>query len=150
MSENVSLDTCLAQMRVAEDSLANAIQILQMGGAISRLPLFPVADDVAKSKTIMFMVAHYFNFSVQQLCAADRHAQLAWARQVAMTMTREFTNFSSTKIGFVFGNRDHGTVLHAIKVVNDKCSISDTTVREIEVLRNELRKRFQLDGKAGA
>ena len=65
-------------------------------------------------------VAEYYNIEYENLSAKIRTKEIAHARQVAMYLCRELTNFSLPKIGENFGGRDHTTVMHACdKVRND-------------------------------
>ena len=54
-----------------------------------------------------------YGFSVEALCGPSRTRPLVTARQVAMYLTRELTDYSYPAIGRVFGKRDHTTVIHA-------------------------------------
>ncbi len=58
-------------------------------------------------------VAEYYNIEYEGLSAKIRTKEIAHARQVAMFLCRELTNFSLPKIGENFGGRDHTTVMHA-------------------------------------
>jgi chromosomal replication initiator protein len=55
-----------------------------------------------------------YGFSVDALCGPSRTRPLVTARQVAMYLTRELTDYSYPAIGRVFGKRDHTTVIHAV------------------------------------
>ena len=55
-----------------------------------------------------------YGFSVEALCGPSRTRPLVTARQVAMYLTRELTDYSYPAIGRVFGERDHTTVIHAV------------------------------------
>jgi chromosomal replication initiator protein len=54
-----------------------------------------------------------FNISLEELISSTRSARVAWPRQLAMYLAREFTAESLPAIGRHFGGRDHTTVLHA-------------------------------------
>jgi chromosomal replication initiator protein len=58
-------------------------------------------------------VGEYYNVEYEGLSAKIRTKEIAHARQVAMFLCRELTNFSLPKIGENFGGRDHTTVMHA-------------------------------------
>jgi chromosomal replication initiator protein len=66
---------------------------------------------------IMNSVAAYYGITVDELSGNSRVAQIAIARQVAMYICREQTNLSLPKIGQLFGNRDHTTVMYAAKKI---------------------------------
>ncbi len=55
-----------------------------------------------------------YGFSVEAICGPSRTRPLVTARQVAMYLTRELTDYSYPAIGRVFGKRDHTTVIHAV------------------------------------
>jgi len=58
-------------------------------------------------------IAEYYDIEYESLSAKIRTKEIAHARQVAMFLCRELTNFSLPKIGENFGGRDHTTVMHA-------------------------------------
>lgn len=62
---------------------------------------------------IQTAVCDHFGVSVQELTSTARAGRVAWPRQVAMYLAREFTDESLPAIGRGFGGRDHTTVLHA-------------------------------------
>lgn len=82
-------------------------------------------------------VANYFNVTVDLLKAKTRKREIVVARQVAMYLTKEFTNMSLKSIGYNFGNRDHSTVIHAISTVND---MMDTDTQFYNMMQELLKK----------
>ncbi|MEY2737473.1 MAG: hypothetical protein RL683_591, partial [Actinomycetota bacterium] len=80
----------------------------------------PVSSEVMITPLeIMNAVASYYGITVNDLTGNSRVAQIAIARQVAMYICREQTNLSLPKIGQLFGNRDHTTVMYAFKKIGD-------------------------------
>ena len=65
-------------------------------------------------------VADYFNMSNQELKSKKRTRVVAFPRQLAMYITREITEYSTTEIGLEFGGRDHTTVMHACQRVESR------------------------------
>ena len=63
---------------------------------------------------ILDTTAASYGFSVDALCGPSRTRPLVTARQVAMYLTRELTDYSYPAIGRIFGKRDHTTVIHAV------------------------------------
>ena len=63
---------------------------------------------------ILDATAASYGFSVEAICGPSRTRPLVTARQVAMYLTRELTDYSYPAIGRVFGKRDHTTVIHAV------------------------------------
>ena len=105
-----------------------------------------VPDDSQAVETIKSMVALEFDIEPVWLAAKSREQRYAWPRQVAMALAREFTTHSQSEIGKCFGPRDHGTVLHAERVVADRCSVDVPMLARVTKLRAELKKVFS--GKA--
>ncbi|WP_336632049.1 MULTISPECIES: chromosomal replication initiator protein DnaA [unclassified Microbacterium] len=66
---------------------------------------------------IIAATAQYFRLTVDDLYGSSRSQSVATARQIAMYLCRERTNLSLPKIGQLFGNRDHTTVMYACKKI---------------------------------
>lgn len=66
---------------------------------------------------IMAKTAIKYGFSIADMEGPSRKSELVLARQVAMYLCRDLTNLSFPKIGKLFGNRDHTTVMHAYNKV---------------------------------
>jgi chromosomal replication initiator protein len=89
-------------------------------------------------ETIQQAVATYYEVSVEDLLAFTRRAQVAWARQVAVHLSRELTGLPLQAIGQAFGGRNHATVLHACKRVGDRLLSDDQTALELRELMDGL------------
>jgi chromosomal replication initiator protein len=76
-------------------------------------------DNVISPVDIIKHTADYFKLSVDDLYGSSRSQAVATARQIAMYLCREMTNLSLPKIGQLFGNRDHTTVMYANKKIAD-------------------------------
>jgi chromosomal replication initiator protein len=68
---------------------------------------------------IISLAATFYQLSVEDLYGSSRSQTIALARQVAMYLCREMTNLSLPKIGQLFGNRDHTTVMYANKKISE-------------------------------
>ena len=68
---------------------------------------------------IISATAQYFKLTVDDLYGSSRSQSVATARQIAMYLCRERTSLSLPKIGQLFGNRDHTTVMYAYKKISD-------------------------------
>lgn len=64
-------------------------------------------------------VAEYYNLRMSELLSARRSRNIARPRQVAMYLAKNMTTRSYPEIGRKFGGRDHSTVMHAVKKVDD-------------------------------
>jgi chromosomal replication initiator protein len=75
--------------------------------------------NVVSPTDIITATAQYFKLSVDDLYGSSRSQSIATARQIAMYLCRERTSLSLPKIGQLFGNRDHTTVMYAYKKISD-------------------------------
>ena len=66
-------------------------------------------------------VVDYFGIRMSDLKSKRRNRQIARPRQIAMALSKELTNLSLPDIGDAFGGRDHTTVIHACKKVEELC-----------------------------
>ena len=76
-------------------------------------------DNVIAPVDIINHTAEYFKLTVDDLYGSSRSQAVATARQIAMYLCREMTNLSLPKIGQLFGNRDHTTVMYANKKISE-------------------------------
>ncbi len=84
-------------------------------------------------------VASVFGVPEKSLQNSRRTQPLAMARQVAMYLSREFTDNSLKTIGLYFGGRDHSTVIHAVKCIRNKIRVDSSLADKIAHLRSDLR-----------
>ena len=84
------------------------------------------------------MVADAYNVTVDDLNSKKRTKNIAFPRQIAMYIARNLLDISLPNIGDEFGGRDHTTVMHAIKKVEDEMSKSEITKVKIEKIVSDL------------
>jgi chromosomal replication initiator protein len=75
-------------------------------------------------------VAEHFDLRVSDMSSKRRPENIAFPRQIAMYLSRHLTESSLSAIGESFGGRDHGTVMHACKLVKDRMEV-DANVRQV-------------------
>jgi chromosomal replication initiator protein len=68
---------------------------------------------------IQNMVAEHFNLNLQEMLSQRRSRSLARPRQIAMYLSKQYTTKSLPEIGRKFSNRDHTTVIHAVKKIEE-------------------------------
>ena len=81
------------------------------------------------------VVCEYFSLSIDAISTKSRKREVVQARQIAMYLSKQLTKSSLASIGNTIGQRDHATVLHACKIVNDLMDCDKNfrlSVREIE------------------
>tara|TARA_B110000438_G_C15805018_1_gene646888 strand:- start:345 stop:1733 length:1389 start_codon:yes stop_codon:yes gene_type:complete len=87
---------------------------------------------------IQNLVATHFNLSIQELLSPRRSRSLARPRQIAMYLAKQHTTNSLPDIGRKFANRDHTTVIHAVKKI-DELMKKDNEIKESVI---ELKKKL--------
>ena len=70
-------------------------------------------------ESIQNLVASYFNLNIQEMLSPRRSRSLARPRQIAMYLAKHHTTNSLPEIGRKFSNRDHTTVIHAVKKIDE-------------------------------
>lgn len=83
-------------------------------------------------------VAEFFQLRQSDMVSRRRPANIAGARQVAMYLSRNLTRHSLQEIGEAFGGRDHGTVIHACRVVDNMMEQDETVRHNVEFLKTQL------------
>ena len=92
------------------------------------------------AEVICQCISNRFKVSREELRSRSRKRSLVFPRQLAMYLTRKFTEHSLSEIGELY-SRDHSTVMHAIKTITQQMA-SRTSVREqVHVLERTLEKR---------
>ncbi|MEP7015586.1 MAG: chromosomal replication initiator protein DnaA [Verrucomicrobiota bacterium] len=85
-------------------------------------------------------VAEHFDVRLADMTSKRRPANIAFPRQVAMYLARELTKASLNEIGEAFGGRDHGTVLHACKLVKKRMGEQDKIRQTISFIDSSLHR----------
>jgi chromosomal replication initiation ATPase DnaA len=78
-----------------------------------------VRDRHARAQRIIETVALHFEVPVANIMSRSRVERITWPRFVAMYLIRRYTRLSTPSIGALF-DRNHGTVLHALRVVQNR------------------------------
>jgi chromosomal replication initiator protein len=91
--------------------------------------LFHVHDRLITTENIQKAVAEYYKLRVSDLLSRRRPRNIARPRQMAMALSKELTEHSLPEIGAAFGGRDHTTVLHACRKIEELCE-TDGRIRE--------------------
>jgi chromosomal replication initiator protein len=88
---------------------------------------------------IQKQVASHYNIKVSDMHSARRARQVARPRQVAMYLSKKFTSKSLPEIGRRFGGKDHTTVMHAVKRVDELMAADHEFSQDIEMLSRLLQ-----------
>ena len=86
-------------------------------------------------------ISREFKISERQLIGKGRTMEVAIARQIAMYLCREYTSSSLTNIGLYFGKRDHSTVIHACRNIENKINNDKELKNKINNMKSDLSGR---------
>jgi chromosomal replication initiator protein len=84
---------------------------------------------------IQAAVASHYGLDVSDLLSPSRTVRIAWPRQLAIYLAREYTGTSLQSIGEAFGGRNHATVLYACKRVSDRLANDQQVCEEVGKLK---------------
>jgi chromosomal replication initiator protein len=104
-------------------------------------------DNVIAPVDIINHTAEYFKLSVDDLYGSSRSQQVATARQIAMYLCREMTNLSLPKIGQLFGNRDHTTVMYANKKITELMKERRSIYNQVTELTSRIKQNHRFGNK---
>ena len=135
--------------------------IRELEGALTRVLAFsdlsgkPLTADLVNMALVDFIpegtspepaqvlntVAKTFNLTSEELLSRNRSKKIAFPRQIAMYIMREFGNESLPQIGERLGGRDHTTVLYACEKVADMIEKDEIIRRQVMQIRDEVFSR---------
>src|SRR4030088_1110255 len=128
-----------ALMRVASFASLSGREVSR--DAVEHLLRDILQEEAKKTVTIdqiQRKVAEHFDVRLADMTSKRRPANIAFPRQVAMYLARRHTKASLHEIGETFGDRDHGTVLHACKTVSVRMKKEDQVRQAIVRLDTQL------------
>jgi chromosomal replication initiator protein len=91
-------------------------------------------------RTTQEVVAKEYGLRRGHLLSESRVARIARARQVAMYLVRTLWLFSLPEIGRNFGNRDHTTVLHAVRKIERLLETDQELKKQVKAFKKKLKK----------
>ena len=87
---------------------------------------------------IQNVVSNYFNIALSEMLSQRRSRPLARPRQIAMYLAKKMTSRSLPEIGRRFANRDHTTVIHAVKTITRLSEQDDEMKKNINQIKSLL------------
>ena len=102
-------------------------------------------DNVIAPVDIINHTAGYFKLTVEDLYGSSRSQAIATARQIAMYLCRELTNLSLPKIGQLFGNRDHTTVMYANKKISELMKERRSIYNQVTELTSRIKQNHRFN-----
>ncbi|MBL8907499.1 MAG: chromosomal replication initiator protein DnaA [Rhizobiales bacterium] len=136
-------NTCTGGGRELEGALNKMIAHYQLSHAPVTLDLAAmVLRDMAqnpdqcrvKIEDILKVIGRHYNVPRADLLSARRSRAVVVPRQIGMYLAKKLTPRSLPEIGRRFGGRDHSTVLHAVRKIEDQMRTDDRLAREVALL----------------
>ena len=124
---------------LAHSKLTGQPVTLEMAEREIRDLIRPQEPKRIKIEEIQRIVARQYNVSRADLLSSRRTANVVRPRQVAMYLAKQLTLRSLPEIGRRFGGRDHTTVLHAVRKIENLVNTDASLAEEIELLKRQLQ-----------
>ncbi len=121
---HASLNRREIDLELAKQTLKNIVQNIETEVGI---------DYIQKA------VSEYFDVAIDDMKAKTRKKEIVTARQVAMYLSKQYTTHTLKSIGLYFGKRDHTTVLHALKTVEDLMDVDVNFRSSVEGMKKKLK-----------
>jgi chromosomal replication initiator protein len=157
-SERIDINDDVVELMASKVSS----NVRELEGALIRVTAFsnlnkaPISMDLARSVLkdlvltedtnvvspvdIINITATFYQLTVDDLYGSSRSQTIALARQVAMYLSREMTNLSLPKIGQLFGNRDHTTVMYANKKISELMKERRSIYNQVTELTSRIKQ----------
>jgi chromosomal replication initiator protein len=103
--------------------------------------LLPQSDGEIPTDLILEETSAYFGLTRAEICGKSRSRPLTTARHIAMYLMREQNGLSLVKIGEIFGGRDHTTVIHGIRKIEQQMRQKGSTYLQVQELTKKVRGR---------
>jgi chromosomal replication initiator protein len=136
-----------SNVRVLEGAMTRLFAMAELVGREITLELVQdsladilrASDRKVSIDEIQRKVAEHYNVKLAEMIGPKRHRSIARPRQVAMYLCKVLTTRSLPEIGRRFGGRDHTTILHGVKKVEELMSTDSQLNDDIQMLRRVLQ-----------
>jgi len=101
-----------------------------------------IGEHVAREvsvELIQEIVAIHYKITVEQIRSKTRTANISFARQVAMYLSRKLLDIPLAKVGEEFGGRDHTTIIHACNKIADEIENNDEFKKTLLILEDRIK-----------
>lgn len=114
-------------MDIAMEALQNLIDIRE-------------AKNKINEDRIVSAVAEYYSLTPSQLTGTARQSDIALPRHISMYLIREMLSVPYTKIGYIFGGKDHTTVMHGVEKVEKELKNNTAMQSAVEAIKANLKR----------
>jgi len=151
---NLPLDVAFFIASNAEDSVRSLEGALIRMGAYASLNNVPITIDLAKEvvghiirekkkeitvDSIIKEVTSYFSIKVADIRSSKRVRSVIIPRQIAIYLTRKLTDLSLVSIGERFGGKDHATIIHSIRKIEEEMQVKKELKEIVEKIESRIK-----------
>lgn len=98
----------------------------------------PMPQRAATIQDVLESVSRYYSVSVQDMIGASRVREILVPRQIAMYLGKKHLRMSFVRLGELFSNRDHTTVMNAVEKIEQKLQNDPQLLREVRAMEQEI------------
>ena len=120
---------------IAKASLTNTPLTMEMAEKAIN-DIISQKEKIVSPEYIQEVVAKYFNLNPKDLKSSKRSNDLAYPRQIAMFLCRDIAQMQLARIGESFGKRDHTTVMHACRKIENEIKENGNTKLIVDSVKN--------------
>lgn len=131
------LEACMIRLGAHSSLTAQTITV-----DMAKNVLKDLIHDEEKALTVDYIqkiVCEYFGLKIQDIKAKKRTRDIAFPRQVAMYLSKTLTDSSLSEIGKGFGGKDHSTVIHACKLIEERMKKDEEFNKKIDYLIKKIK-----------
>ncbi|MFC1810227.1 chromosomal replication initiator protein DnaA [Patescibacteria group bacterium] len=93
---------------------------------------------VTSIQQVIDTVAHFYNISKEEIVGPKRKKEIMMPRQICMYLIKRELDHSYEKIGEIFNNRNHSTVLHAYNMISKKLKTDPRLLRDVRAIKQDI------------
>ena len=140
ISSNIRpLKSALLHLQIYASAMQEKITIETVENLLADILNKEAENRTVSIDAIQKAVAEHFGLHVHDLTGSKRPKNIAEPRMMAMYLSRKLTNCSHKEIGLAFGGRNHATVIHAVKEVEDACVRNEEMKRALTSIQHRLQ-----------
>ena len=135
----------ISEITALKERIKNLHQLLELRGIASQLESEVMHGTASKEiiRTVSEIVCRRYKLDFQRLVSPGREQSITLPRQIVFYLVRSIGMVPFSRIGESFG-RDHGTVMHGCRSVEDRISTQESFAQQIESLKQECRSALGL------
>lgn len=128
-----ALNKLVAYSNLVKEEITMDIAIKELQNIIS-----PDKPKEVTAQLILEVVSEHFGITVDQVMSKNRSSDIAKPRQIAMYLCKNLTDLPLESIGQLLGGRDHSTIIHGIKKINEEFSSDDALKQTIKTIKKKI------------